>query len=60
MSKWIACVIFESLYFLLLYLVAFFANKDHREDDDIFWITQSQWEAILIMWIPTIFAWVVR
>ena len=60
MSNWIACVIFESLYFLILYLIAFFANKDYREDDDIFWIAKSQWKAILVMWIPTIFAWIER
>jgi hypothetical protein len=60
MSKWIACVIFESLYFLLLYLVAFFSNKNYREDDDILWVSRSQWRAIFLMWIPTIFAWLVR
>ena len=60
MSEWINCVIVESLYFMFLYLVAFFCNKNYREDDDILWVSRSQWKAILVMWIPTIFAWIER
>ena len=60
MSEWINCVMFESIYFMFLYLIAFFSNKNHRKDDDILWVSRSQWEGILLMWIPTIFAWLVR
>lgn len=43
-------------YFLVLYLVAYFANRDYREEDDILFVSRSQWRAILIMWLPAILA----
>ena len=41
-------------YFTVLYIVAFIANKNSREDDDILWVSRSQWKAILVMWLPSL------
>ena len=56
MSKWIVCI--EIIYFMILYIVAFFSNKDYRQDDDVLWISKRQWKAIFIMWFPSIIAWI--
>ncbi len=58
MSKWIVCI--EIIYFMILYIVAFFSNKDYRQDDDVLWISKRQWKAIFIMWFPSIIAWILR
>lgn len=41
-------------YFLVLYLIAFFANRDYREEDDILFVARSQWHGIFIMWLPSL------
>lgn len=47
-------LVFIACYFLVLYLIAFFANKDYREEDDILFVARSQWHGILIMWLPSL------
>lgn len=42
------------IYFLVLYLIAYFANRDYREDDDILFVARSQWRGILVMWMPSL------
>ena len=49
-----ATLIFIAIYFIALYLIAWFANRKHREEDDILGIGRLQWRAILIMWIPSL------
>lgn len=43
-------------WFLLLYLIAFMSNRNYRSEDDVFWITKKQWNAIFTMWVPCLFA----
>lgn len=43
-------------YFLILYLIAFFCNRNYREKDDFLFVSKSQWDAIVVMWIPVLFA----
>lgn len=50
MSK--AALIFMIAYFLVLYLIAYFANRDYREEDDILFVSRRQWHGIFIMWLP--------
>lgn len=45
-------------YFAVLYIVAFVANKNRREEDDILWVSRSQWKAILVMWLPSLMVFV--
>lgn len=42
--------------FFILYVIAFISNIHYREDDDIFFISKSQWEGIFIMILPTLIA----
>ena len=49
-----ADLMFILVYFLALYFIAYFANRDYREEDDILFVARSQWEGILIMWIPSL------
>ena len=41
-------------YFIFLYIIAFCANLKYREDDDVLWVARSQWEAIFVMWFPSL------
>lgn len=41
-------------YFIFLYIIAFFSNLKYREDDDILWVSRSQWKGILYMWLPVL------
>lgn len=49
-TKLIVCLV----YFVFLYIIAFFSNLKYREDDDILWISRSQWKGILYMWLPVL------
>lgn len=49
-TKLILCFV----YFAILYIIAFFSNLKCREDDDILWISKSQWRALLVMWLPSL------
>ena len=42
------------VYFLVLYLIAFFANRDNRTEDDILFVARSQWHAIFVIWLPSL------
>ncbi len=42
------------IYFLVLYLIAFFSNLHYREKDDFLYVSRSQWRAIAVMWLPII------
>lgn len=50
-TKIIVCLV----YFVILYIIAFYSNFKNREDDDILWISRSQWRALLVMWLPSLF-----
>ena len=45
-------LIMAVVYFIILYLVAFFSHRGYREDDDILWVSRSQWAAIFVIWLP--------
>lgn len=49
-TKLILCFV----WFVILYIIAFFSNLKNREDDDILWISRSQWRALLVMWLPSL------
>lgn len=49
-TKLILCFV----YFAILYIIAFFSNLKYREDDDILWVSRSQWKGILYMWLPVL------
>lgn len=42
------------IYFVILYIIAFCSNFKYREDDDILWVSRSQWRALLVMWLPVL------
>jgi len=44
------------LVFVMLYVVAFISNRHYRDSDDILFISKTQWEAIIIMILPTLVA----
>lgn len=44
------------IYFILLYFIAFIANRNYRDKDDILFISKTQWRALIILWIPSIIA----
>lgn len=50
-TKIIICLV----WFVILYIIAFYFNFKNREDDDILWISRSQWRALLVMWLPSLF-----
>lgn len=47
-------LVFIVVYFLVLYLIAYFANRDYREEDDILFVSRRQWRAIFTMWLPSL------
>ena len=47
-------IAFIAIYFLVLYLIAYFANRDYREEDDILFIARSQWHGIFVLWLPSL------
>jgi hypothetical protein len=49
-------IIIAAIYFLILYLIAFFSNLHYRDKDDILFISKSQWSAIFVMWLPLLAA----
>ena len=53
-----ARITMEVIYFVILYLIAFFSARDIREDDAILGVNRSQWSALFVMWIPSLVAFV--
>lgn len=47
----LACII---IYFIILYLVAWIANRNYRDKDDFLGISRLQWRAIMLIWLPSI------
>jgi hypothetical protein len=47
----LGCIV---IYFAILYLVAWFANRNYRDKDDILGISKLQWRAIMLIWLPSI------
>ena len=47
----LACII---IYFAILYMVAWVANRNNRDKDDILGISKLQWRAIMLIWLPSI------
>ena len=43
-----------TIYFVILYLVAWVANRNSRDKDDILGISKLQWRAIMLIWLPSI------
>lgn len=42
--------------FVILYIVAFISNRHYRNSEDVLFISQSQWEAIFLLMLPTLIA----
>lgn len=40
--------------FIILYTIAFINNRQYRENDDILFISKSQWKAIFLLMLPTL------
>lgn len=49
---WKIEVIFLSVYFAILYIIAFLSRRGYREDDDFLWVSKTQWSAIGVLWVP--------
>lgn len=43
-----------AIYLAILYLVAWFANRDYRDKDDTLGISKLQWRAIMLIWLASI------
>lgn len=41
-------------YFAFLYLMAWVANRNYRDKDDILGISKLQWRVIMLIWLPSI------
>ena len=52
MNKAIIIICIALCWFLLLYLIAFLANRHYRNDEDVLWISKNQWGAIFTLWVP--------
>ena len=52
MGKFIVAIVF----FLILYIIAWIAARDIREEDAVLGVNRKQWEAILIMWLCSLIA----
>ena len=42
------------VWFLILYLVAFFSSWNDKEDDAVLFVNRSQWQALFVMWLPVL------
>lgn len=51
-------VVLAAAYFIVLYVIAFSANRNYREKSDFLFISRSQWKAILVMCVPLLFLFV--
>lgn len=49
-------IAYPILIFIILYTIAFIFNIHYRDSDDVLFISKSQWEAILMLMLPTIIA----
>ena len=49
-TKLIICLV----WFVILYIIAFYSNFKNREPDDVLWISKNQWRALLVMWLPSL------
>ena len=56
MNKMIIMACVALGYFLLLYMIALISNRHYRSDEDVFWISKNQWNAIFVMWVPCLIA----
>lgn len=52
MAKSIVAIVF----LLVLYITAWIAARNIREEDTILGVNRKQWEAILIMWLCSLIA----
>lgn len=41
-------------YFLILYVIAFICNQHYRSENDILWVSRTQWKALFVLWLPVI------
>ena len=46
------------IYAVLLYLMAFVSHRGYKEKDDFLGVSQSQWNAVLIMLLPSLIVFV--
>lgn len=56
MGVTIVRIAFPIVCFALLYIVAFISNRHYRSSDDVLFISKRQWDAIIIMMLPTLLA----
>lgn len=44
------------IIFAMLYIVAFISNRHYRDDEDVLFISKSQWKGIFLLMLPTLIA----
>lgn len=49
-------IVFPIIIFVILYTVAFINNIHYRSDEDFLFISETQWNAIFMLMIPTLVA----
>lgn len=42
-------------YFILLYILCYFANRNHKGEGYILGVEKLQWRALFVMWLPSLF-----
>ena len=56
MGRLILKIIPLIVIFVVLYTIAFVSNRYYRDNEDILFISKSQWEDIFLLMLPTIIA----
>ena len=49
-------IVFPIIIFAILYIVAFINNIHYRSDEDFLFISETQWNAIFMLMMPTLVA----
>ena len=47
-------IIVSVVYFVILYLIAYFSARGYRDDDCVLGVNRSQWSALFMMWLPVL------
>lgn len=56
MEEIIIRIVFPIIIFAILYIVAFISNIHYRSDEDVLFISKTQWHAVFMLMIPTLVA----
>ena len=56
MEMMIIRIAFPTTILVMLYIVAFISNRHYRDNEDVLFISKSQWKAIFLLMLPTLLA----